>query len=146
MHIHTTRFGALEIDPQTIIHFPFGLLGFPRQKDYVILDHDKEIPLKWLQAIDEPDLAFVIIDPLLLMPDYEVDIDDQDLEDLQVQELKNLVLLAIVTVPPGAPEQMTVNLKGPVLVNSENRWAKQLVLVNRPYQTRHPLFTTSGTP
>ncbi|RMF90861.1 MAG: flagellar assembly protein FliW [Nitrospinota bacterium] len=144
MRIETTRFGPLEIDPQKIIHFPFGLLGFSAIKDYVILDHDQDVPFKWLQAVTEPDLAFVIMDPLLLLPDYEVDISRQDLEDLRVNDVHNLTLFVIVSVPPGEPLQMTANLKGPVLVNEENRWAKQLVLVDRSYPTRYPLFTAQA--
>jgi flagellar assembly factor FliW len=140
VHIETTRFGSMEIDEGMIIHFPSGLFGFPENKNYVIFDHDQDIPFQWLQAVDEPDLAFVIMDPFDVLPDYQAEIQDPDLLELKVNDSTNLSLFVIITIPTGGPMGLTANLKGPVLVNSENRWAKQLVLANSPYTTCHPLF------
>ena len=74
MRIETTRFGPMEIDEQKIIHFPSGLLGFSETKDFIIFDHDQDVPFKWLQAICEPDLAFLIMEPFTVLPDYHVEI------------------------------------------------------------------------
>jgi flagellar assembly factor FliW len=145
LHIETTRFGSMQIDERMLIHFPDGLLGFPDIKHYVIFEHDQDAPFKWLQATDEPALAFVIMDPFLLLPDYQVEIQAQDLHALRVHDTSQVSIFVILTIPAGQPARMTANLKGPVLVNGENRWAKQLVLTNSQYHTRHPLLTTSGT-
>lgn len=130
----------MAIDERKIIHFPLGLLGFPETKDYIIFDHDRDVPFKWLQAIDEPDLAFVIMDPFLLQPDYQAEIQDADLQELRVNDLADIVLFVILTIPQGDPSRMTANLRGPVMVNEKNGWAKQLVLTNSAYHTRHALL------
>jgi len=83
LHIETTRFGSMQIDEWMIIHFPNGLLGFPDIKNYVIFDHDQDVPFKWLQATDEPELAFVIMEPFLFQPDYQAEIQEQDLQELE---------------------------------------------------------------
>ena len=140
MHIETTRFGSMQIDEWMIIHFPNGLLGFPDIKNYVIFDHDQDVPFKWLQATDEPTLAFVIMEPFLFQPDYQVEIQEQDLQEIRVNDTSHLSIFVLLTIPAGQPARMTANLKGPVLVNGENRWAKQLVLTNSQYHTRHPLL------
>ena len=140
MHIETTRFGSMQIDEWMIIHFPNGLLGFPDIKNYVIFDHDQDVPFKWLQATDEPALAFVIMEPFLFQPDYQVEMQEQDLQELRVSDTSHISIFVILTIPAGQPACMTANLKGPVLVNGENRWAKQLVLTNSQYHTRHPLL------
>ena len=140
--IKTTRFGPMEIDPQKTIHFPSGLLGFHATKDFIIFDHDHDhdVPFKWLQAIQDPDLAFLIMDPFSIMVDYQVDIHDLDLQELRANQTTAMAIFVILTIRSDGPMQMTANLKGPVLVNEENRWAKQLVLTNSAYPTRHPIF------
>jgi flagellar assembly factor FliW len=145
LHIETTRFGPMQIDERMIIHFPNGLLGFPDVKNYVIFDHDQDVPFKWLQATDEPALAFVILDPFLFLPDYQVEIQEQDWQELRVSDTSHVSIFVILTIPAGQPARMTANLKGPVLVNGENRWAKQLVLTNSQYHTCHPLLATLDT-
>lgn len=145
MRIETTRFGPMDINARMLIHFPDGLLGFPDVKNYIIFDHDQDAPFKWLQATDEPALAFVITDPFLFVPDYQVEIEEQDLQALSVSDSSQLSTFIILTIPAGQPTRMTANLKGPVLVNGENRWAKQLVLTTSLYHTRHPLLATPGT-
>jgi len=134
-----SRFGAVERDRDMLLHLPAGLLGFPDIKHYLIVDTDREVPLKWLQARDEPHLAFVITDPFALLPDYAVELTRLDLMDVEAHSTTDLFLLALVTLPRATTDYPTVNLQGPVLVNRANGWAKQLVLVEGPYHTHHPL-------
>ncbi len=133
----------MEVDAHAIIHFPAGLPGFPGSQDYVIFDHDQDVPFKWLQAIDEPDLAFVIVDPSLCIADYQVDIRAQDVSDLHVDDRQHLSLFVLVTIRRGQAPRITANLQGPIVVNTKNRWAKQLILHASPYHTRHLLFEAS---
>ena len=64
------------------LHMPAGLLGFPEVKEYLIVDPAPELPVKWLQARDELPLAFVITDPLSLLPDYQIELTSLDLMDV----------------------------------------------------------------
>jgi flagellar assembly factor FliW len=129
-----------------ILHFPWGLLGFPDVHEYALLAIAPDVPFKCLQAMHGIDLAFILMDPFMLAPDYQVVIQAQELRDLDVQDQKNLGLLAILTIPKGSPNQATANLQGPILVNTENYRAKQIVLVQSSYHTRHPLLSSATAP
>jgi flagellar assembly factor FliW len=134
-----SRFGAVEHDWTLQLHMPAGLLGFPEVKEYLIVDPELELPVKWLQARDELHLAFVITDPFALLPDYRVELTPLDLMDVGAHATTDLFLVAIVTLPRETTPYPTVNLQGPVLINRANSWAKQLVLVQEVYHTHHPL-------
>ena len=134
-----SRFGAVAHDWDMQLHMPAGLLGFPEITEYLIVDPDPELPVKWLQAQDEPRLAFVITDPFPFLPDYQVELTPLDLMDVGAHASTDLFLVVIVTLPRKTVPYPTVNLQGPVLINRANAWAKQLVLVQGPYHTQHPL-------
>ena len=74
MKVETTRFGKVTFDESGIILFPEGIPGFTDQKRYVLLEVSEYAPLKWLQSIDEAWLAFVIVDPLDLLDEYNIHI------------------------------------------------------------------------
>jgi flagellar assembly factor FliW len=135
-----SRFGAVEQDWHMPLHMPAGLLGFPEVKEYLIVDPEPALPVKWLQARDELPLAFVITDPFCLLPDYQVDLSHLDLMGVGAPATTDLFLVAIVTLPREPTTYPTVNLQGPVLINRANGWAKQLVLVQGTYHTHHPLI------
>lgn len=139
----SSRFGTLEIDNDSVLTFPSGLLGFPESRRYVILDHDTEAPFKWLQSLDEPALAFVIIDPDLLLADYHIQVPDDALAEVQGSEDSDLATAVILTIPSDDPGRMTANLRGPLLMNQRTKLCKQLVLSDE-FPTRHPLFPVTA--
>ena len=148
MKLYTTRFGEIEIDENKVIKFQSGLLGFPDVKRYVILDHmnDPDIPFKWLQAVDDPDLVFVVIDPLLFCPDYNLYIDERDLIELNIAGFDDRFIVVIVTIPHEMPELMTANLQGPLIVNLKTREAKQVVLLGERYPLHYPVLQDIPVP
>lgn len=121
---------------------PAGLLGFPEATRYVILHHDQEqgIPFRWLQSVEHPALAFVIVDPWVLKPDYTLELSDEVCESLQLSEEEGPLIFAIVTVPL-EPVMMTANLQGPLVVNPAARLGQQVVLANSLYTTRHLILS-----
>lgn len=139
----SSRFGTLEINDDSVLTFPSGLLGFPESRRYVILDHDTEAPFKWLQSLDEPALAFVIIDPDLLLADYHIQVPDDALAEVQGNEESDLATAVILTIPSDDPGRMTANLRGPLLMNQRTKLCKQLVLSDE-FPTRHPLFPVTA--
>ncbi|WP_447972104.1 flagellar assembly protein FliW [Nitrospira sp. Kam-Ns4a] len=148
MKVTTGRFGEIEVTDEAIIRFPSGIIGFPRSVRYVMLDHDREAPFKWLQSLDEPELAFVVMDPARFKPDYRVEVPLEALAELHPDEGDDLILLVILTIPSADPGRVTANLRGPVVVNPRTRLAKQLVLPE-DVPTRHPVFpqgAASGSP
>jgi flagellar assembly factor FliW len=144
LQIATTRFGALEIQEEQIIHMPSGIIGFPNDRKYVLLEQKKGSPFMWLQSVDNGALAFVLIDPLLFKPDYKVEIGPEDAEDLELQNGGNEArIMVIVNIlkrgEDGKPTAITANLLGPIVINPEKRLAKQVVLYDGQYSHRHPI-------
>ncbi len=135
MNINSNRFGEIECKEKDLLHIPDGLIGFPDSKKYVLFDHKKDSPFRWLQSADEPDLAFVVIDPLLIVPDYPLDqLRDHLAKDADRPE--SLAVAAIVTVPP-APTPITVNLLAPLAFNAQTHIGAQIVLRDERFSSRH---------
>ena len=120
----TMRFGELKVEEEKVIHFPHGLLGFGAVKRYVLLDYE-ETPVKWLQAVDDPDVAFIVMDPTVLVQDYTIPMDDSMRKALQLEEEDDLAVLTIVRVENG---KVIANLKGPLLFNSRHKIGLQAIL------------------
>lgn len=118
-----------------------GLLGFPEYTRYVILNHneDSDVPFRWLQSVENPALAFVIIDPWAFMADYAVELPDEICTGLGLSEEPSPLIFAIVTIPL-EPALLTANLQGPLVINAMTRKAQQVVLVHSPYTTRHSML------
>jgi len=135
MKVKTSRFGELDVPRDKIIHMPLGILGFQNSFNYFILDHADDSPFKWLQSADEPDLAFVIIDPYLFKPDYNIEVTTEDLVPIQTGDVDEIVVAVLVSIH-GDPRLMTANLLAPVLVNYKKMLGMQIVLNNSNYTTR----------
>jgi flagellar assembly factor FliW len=138
--INTRPFGEIEINEQQIIDFPDGILGFDDVRKFVLLDtHDENSPLKWLQAYEEPDLAFVIIRPVDFMREYELVVSMNDIEAVGTDTAEHLIVFAIVTIPSN-PSDMTANLQGPIIINPEKRLGRQAISLNDRYSVRHKIL------
>ena len=139
MKISTTRFGEIEIKDNSVLDLPGGILGFSDCRRVVILEHQPGSPFRWLQSVDIPELAFVVIDPLDLVPDYPL----EKLKDILVDERKmprpkHVAAAAITTVPP-APAPITVNLTAPLVFDSDTRKGAQVIVNDPRFKTRHLL-------
>jgi len=142
LQIKTTRFGTIDIEEEKIIKMPFGMLGFPDKKKFIILQHQENSPFFWYQSVDDPGLAFVITDPFLFIPDYKVDL------EVTLKEMswngdgngRDLNLFIVVNIPRGMAHKMTGNFIGPILVNDKVYQAVQIVVSNSPYTHKLPLF------
>ncbi|SNB47030.1 flagellar assembly protein FliW [Geobacter sp. DSM 9736] len=142
MRVKTTRFGELDIDDSKLIRMPEGVLGFG-ETNFIILTPPNMGPFCWFQAVDNPDLAFVVVDPSDFNQGYCVKLTAEELAALEVHEGGELLLLAVVTMAAD-PADITVNLQGPIALNPDKMVAKQIVLDGINYSTRHPLFYRSG--
>ncbi len=138
--IDSTRFGRIEVDEEAVITFSQGLFGFEGYRRFVILRLDEKSPFRWLQSLEEPSLAFVVIEPRHFMPDYAPTISDADVEALQLREDTPYLTFVIVTIPPGKPEEMTANLMGPIIINAATRMARQVIVEDEHYSTKHSIL------
>ncbi len=139
MNVFTTRFGVIVVDDSAIIETPEGLYGFEEVRKFCLVGNRPSSPFKWLQSLDDSSLAFVVADPFLFFPDYEVFLSDEDTESLALRSPEQAVVLAIVTVP-SKPWRVTANLVAPLVLNVETRQARQVVLTDPRYTTRHRLL------
>jgi flagellar assembly factor FliW len=142
MKIHTTRFGDIEVPEELAISIPDGILGFPDAKQYVLLEHDSEgTPFKWLQATSQAELAFIVMDPHLVVDSYDVRFDEETAAKLGVSKAgEEFAMMTIVNIPRENPIAMTVNLRAPIVVHMEKRVGWQVILSNEEYPIRHRLF------
>ena len=139
LKLHTPRFGAIEVPATQVITMPLGLVGFPRLNRYIIMEHRPGSPFHWLQSLDQPELAFVITDPLVFDPGYQLVLSGSDTKLLEVGDPRDLQVWVLVTIPAGNPEGMTANFKAPVVLNLRNRVAAQVILDDARWSLRQPL-------
>ncbi len=138
MRVATKAYGVVDIDERQRIRFPNGILGFEKFKEYALLDGERQ-PFYWLQSIDVERIAFILVNPFLFRPDYELDIDDADLSEIGITDPETALVFAIVTLPPdGSP--MTANLQGPLVINRDARLARQAVLTDPRWKTKHDIL------
>jgi len=138
MKVDTKAFGIIEVEEKQKISISEGLYGFEDYIEYVLLDAEHP-PFYWLQSIDEKEIAFVLINPFLFRPDYEVNVANEELEEIGITSPENALIFAIVTIPSdGSP--MTANLQGPVVINRETMTGKQAILSDIRWKTRHDIM------
>jgi flagellar assembly factor FliW len=120
----TTRFGPLEVSEDRIIRFPAGLLGFPRLNRFVLIDY-KDTPLKWLQAVEDPDVAFIVTDPKAVAGEGTITLGDDVVRFLRIEHENDLAVLLMLRVEG---EKVIANLNGPLAINSSRMLGVQAVL------------------
>jgi flagellar assembly factor FliW len=125
-------------EPANQVHLPLGILGFEQIKEYVLLANPAEEPFAWLRVADNTSLAFVVINPFLVVPEYAPDIPQADVNFLGLKEAADSLLLNIVTVH--GTGHATVNLKGPIVINRHTRTGRQVIIANAAdYSVQHLL-------
>lgn len=123
-----------------VIDLPLGLLGFEDTKRYRIISRAEEAPFQWLQMLDEPHKAFIVIMPHYIIENYAPELSAEDVRFLELKDPQDAVIFNIVTVR--SPQEATVNLKGPIVINRHTLKGKQVVPLNATdYSVRHPITT-----
>jgi len=122
-----------------IITFPTGIPGFPKNKEYVLVQITDYLPFEWLVCVDGTRLRFAIINPLLFRPDYAPAMTKPHLDGLQIEKPEDILLYAIVTIGEN-PMKSTANLVGPVIINRVKRIGKQIILDDDRYGTKEPIL------
>ncbi len=138
MMMETTRFGKVDVDPDRVIKVERGLYGFPEARRFVLFEYEPNGPFQWLQSLEDPALAFLVVNPHLFFPTYEMVITDEEALALGIRDADEAQVLTMVTVRY-EPREVTANLVGPLVIGVNSRQAAQLVLNGDRYTTRHPL-------
>ncbi len=138
MKVNTRAYGEVEVDERQRVNFPGGLLGFEKFTDYVLMDA-RQKPFIYLQSLEVPELAFILIDPFLFRPDYALDMSDEVLEDIGVEAPADAVIFSIVTAPADGTA-ITANLMGPVIISKSSRKGMQAVLADPRWRVKHDIM------
>lgn len=142
MKVNTKIFGEIQIEDDKIIEFSGGIIGFPELTRFALI-HDEAkgvgAGIRWLQSMQEPAFAMPVMDPLLVCPEYNPQVEDELLTELGDLDADNLLVLVTVTVPADLTG-MSVNLRGPLVINSQNRKACQVIVDGEDYAVKYPVY------
>ncbi len=141
MIIETKAFGEITIDTEKIITFPKGIVGFPELTEFTMI-HDEETgagSIHWLQSLQEPAFAMPVMDPLIVKPDYNPEVEEEWIKPLGDLIPEELLVLVTVTVPRDLT-QITVNLRGPIVINARERKACQVIIEGDEYKVKYPIY------
>ena len=142
MTVETRIFGEVTIDPEKIIHFEGGIIGFPDLTDFaLIFDAEKgdNAGIRWMQSLQETNFAIPVMDPLLIKEDYNPTVDDEILKPIDFEKIEDILILVTVTVPKDL-KLMSVNLKAPMIINVPERKALQVILDGDEYKVKYPIY------
>ncbi|MCE4146803.1 MULTISPECIES: flagellar assembly protein FliW [Bacillus amyloliquefaciens group] len=136
MIIKTKYHGEIRIDEGQIISFENGLPGFNEETQFVVLPLSEDSPFLALQSVKQEHIAFIVASPFIFFKGYEFDIDHATLELLHIEDIEDVEVMAILTLEEPF-ENTTANLKAPIIVNKKEMKAKQIILHDASYETKH---------
>ncbi len=139
MKIKTARFGDLDVNADEVVTFPDGILGFPGHRRYCLVDPGDDTLILWMQSIDDASIAFPILEPRIFKSEYVVKLSAQELAQLKLENINQSIVFNILTIPRDV-NQMTANLKAPIVINLREQIGKQVVLQENEYTLKHPMF------
>lgn len=130
--------GEIQYDEDQIIIFPSGLIGFEELTSFVMYENEDLKPFICLVSIEEPAIYFPLLDPRLIDTEYGSDSLRSELKGLGMSSLEDALIFTIVTIGNDLA-QVTVNLRGPLIVNPKRMLGEQIILIDSKYMVKHPL-------
>lgn len=140
--IDTARFGHFSVNDEDVIRFPKGIPGFETHKEWALAGEENN-PIKWIQSLSDGDVALPVVNPLTLMNSYNARLPEGSLMLLEAETVGDLALLIVVSIPPGAPWDMTANLRAPLVINHKKRIGRQVIAENEEYDLHAPVLSSS---
>ncbi|WP_242012282.1 flagellar assembly protein FliW [Pseudodesulfovibrio cashew] len=133
-----TRLGEREVSPEGIVYFPRGLIGLEDKREFALLSvKDNNSPFLLLQCVTDPGLGLLVADPYAFLKDYDVKLENPDRKTLKIENVKQLAILVTVTIPQNKPENTTLNLQGPIVINTQARIGLQVPQTDADYPTHY---------
>ena len=140
--INSAKFGELVIDKNNVFEFVLPIIGFNDLKKYTIVDYKPDSPFKWLQSMEDMELAFPVTLCSFFGIDYKFDIPDEEADKLGIENPDDVFVCNIANIPSSNPQAATINMLAPVVINLQNKKAMQIILKNTEFEVRHRLFDT----
>lgn len=140
MELHTKDYGILEYEEQDLFYFSDGLFGFPQIKHFLplCLNEQEDSMMLLLQGVEDTGIAFVVLDPFSIEPDYEPRLTREELSFLGVESEAELSFYVTCALKDDYLDNV-VNLKCPLVMNPENRRCMQVIMADSPYDYRKSL-------
>ncbi len=142
MEIQSKVLGKIEYTQDSVIHFDEGLIGIPEKKQFLLIEKEDFLPFCYLQSVDDPSFVLIVINPLMVEKDYKFDIYKEDLKTLKITDENDFSLFAIVIFAQRI-EDITLNLRAPIVINVHHKQALQVILQNEDYTVEEPLIRQS---
>ncbi len=139
--LHTTRFGEVQFAEEDVIRFQDGIVGFPQNQGFLLIAHKEGSPFRWLQSIERGEIAFLVVDPVEYAKDYAPEMPPKTAADLGLTTETPILVYAIANIPRGKPDDMTLNLAGPLVINAATGVGAQVVLESDSYPIRYRIFS-----
>jgi flagellar assembly factor FliW len=142
--IDTRFWGQITVPEERIITFPGGLPGAAKFQCYALIEEPRLAPLSILQSVANPSLALVVVQPTKVAPDFRLIPPVSALKELGAESVQDLIVLVILTIPPGRPRETTANLQGPLLINPGSRRGKQVIMETSHYPLKYQILPAFG--
>jgi flagellar assembly factor FliW len=139
MLIKTKYHGEIEIKKEDILTFEKGIPGFLEEKEFIVLPLSEDQSISIMQSVSTEYLTFVIVNPFNYFQDYDFKLEDPVVEEIELKSEKEVQVYSILTVEDPF-EKTTANLQAPIIINTTNQKAKQVILNNGNYKTKHSIF------
>ncbi|MHC1701093.1 MAG: flagellar assembly protein FliW [Humidesulfovibrio sp.] len=134
-----TKLGEREIARDSIIYFPHGLIGLDDKREFVLIQVRENSPFLLLQCVTDPGLGLLVADPYPFLPDYDVKLEGPEKKILRVENIRQIAVLVTVTIPKANPEETTLNLSGPIILNTQARLGLQAPQMDAKHPTHFRL-------
>lgn len=138
MLVESTRFGTLGVKDDEVLVFEQGLIGMESCRQWLLLGDAGNPALAWLQSIDRAEVALAVVSPRRFVADYQVRVNSRDLLPLGLDSTKDAQVLVVLNKNG---DDLTLNLKAPLVVNLKNRRGRQLIAKN-DHELQYALRTT----
>ncbi|MFI2857106.1 flagellar assembly protein FliW [Paenibacillus sp. JSM ZJ436] len=135
MIIDTGMWGQVEVQEDAVYVFEKGLPGFEEEHRFALIE--AEYPFAYLQSLQDKELAFVVADPFTFYPEYDFELPEYEVRELELGE--EVIVRCILTLKE-QPDDSSINLLAPVVMNPQQRLGKQIILHHTSYRARHSLI------
>lgn len=139
MIFNSTIHGEIEYTKDNIYIFEKGILGFPKLRKFLLIDLKEYVPFKLLHSLEDENVGFITVSPYEFFKDYEIKLSEETVKNLEIQSPNDVNIITTVTLNSD-PSLVTTNLQGPIIINTINQKAEQIIIDNLKYKIKQPLM------
>jgi flagellar assembly factor FliW len=128
--IRSPWLGEVQWEPEYELCFVLGLPGFENERRMIPVEIPAQRPMVYLQSLAHADICFVCMPVLVIQPDFELRLSEEEKEALEMEPDcmpaigRNMLCLGLLVL---AGNTVQVNLDTPVFINLDNGHGVQRV-------------------